>query len=152
MLVFLPGWEDIVKILKMAHRDDTLKEGCYFLPMHSQIPKAEQAMVFQRQSNPSRIKVVLATNIAETSVTIPDISFVIDSCKQKMKYYKPVHDTADPAVARNTHSFAVQSAESNFECSIAGIPTETNPATGALTPLSTIACLRGMTATRRVGT
>jgi len=59
---------------------------------------------------------------------------------------------ADPAVTRNTHSFAVCSAESNFEVSVAGVPSSTNPATGALTPLSVIATLRGLVAPLRVGT
>ena len=59
---------------------------------------------------------------------------------------------ADPTVERNTHSFAVVSDESNFEVRVAGVPSSTNPATGALTPLSAIATLRGLVATLRVGT
>ena len=59
-------------------------QSCYFLPMHSQVPKAEQHLVFQNPRD-GKTKVVLATNIAETSVTIPDISYVIDTCKCKMK-------------------------------------------------------------------
>ena len=59
---------------------------------------------------------------------------------------------ADPAVERNTHLFSVTSDESNFEVRVAGMPCETNPATGALTPLSAIATLRGLVATLRVGT
>ena len=59
---------------------------------------------------------------------------------------------ADPGVERNTHTFAVKSAESNFEVRIAGVPTESNPATGALTPLSAMATLRGLVSTVRVGT
>ena len=42
--------------------------------------------------------------------------------------------------------------ESNFEVRVAGVPSTTNPATGALTPLSAIATLRGMVSTVRVGT
>ena len=59
---------------------------------------------------------------------------------------------ADPHVERNTHTFSVQSAESDFEVRVAGVPTATNPATGALTPLSAIATLRGLVAPMRVGT
>ena len=59
---------------------------------------------------------------------------------------------ADPGVERNTHSFAVESDESNFEVRIAGVPTAQNPATGALTPLSAIATLRGLVTPFRVGT
>ena len=59
---------------------------------------------------------------------------------------------ADPAVERNTHTYSVVSDESNFDVSIAGVPSETNPATGALTPLSAVATLRGLVAPLRVGT
>ena len=59
---------------------------------------------------------------------------------------------ADPQVTRNTHTFSVESKESNFQVSVAGVPTATNPATGALTPLSAIATLRGLVAPLRVGT
>jgi aspartate dehydrogenase len=59
---------------------------------------------------------------------------------------------ADPNVERNTHSFSVLSDESDFQVQVAGVPSATNPATGALTPLSTIATLRGLVAPLRVGT
>ena len=59
---------------------------------------------------------------------------------------------ADPEVERNTHVYRVESDESNFEVRVAGVPSTTNPATGALTPLSAIATLRGMVSTVRVGT
>ncbi|EOD11110.1 hypothetical protein EMIHUDRAFT_214926 [Emiliania huxleyi CCMP1516] len=59
---------------------------------------------------------------------------------------------ADPTVKRNTHSMRVDAAESTFEVNVAGVPSKTNPATGALTPLSTIATLRGLVSPFRVGT
>ena len=59
---------------------------------------------------------------------------------------------ADPTVSRNTHTFSLKSAESDFEVRVAGVPTETNPATGKLTPLSAIATLRGLSTPMRVGT
>ncbi|KAH8065661.1 serine-type peptidase [Aureococcus anophagefferens] len=58
---------------------------------------------------------------------------------------------ADPGVGA-TRTRAVVSDESNFEMSIAGVPSAENPATGALTPLSAIATLRGLVATLKVGT
>ena len=58
---------------------------------------------------------------------------------------------ADPGVERNTHTITVDSEASRFEMSIAGVPTPENPATGKLTPLSTIAALRGLVSTMRVG-
>ena len=58
---------------------------------------------------------------------------------------------ADPSVTRNTHSIRVESAEARFEMKIENVPTEENPATGKLTALSVIACLRGLVAPLKVG-
>jgi aspartate dehydrogenase len=59
---------------------------------------------------------------------------------------------ADPAVTRNTHTISVASDTSNFEMTIAGLPTSENPATGRITPLSVIAALRRLTAPLVIGT
>ena len=59
---------------------------------------------------------------------------------------------ADPTVTRNTHRIYVEGESARFEMLIEGVPTESNPATGRLTPLSVIATLRGMVSTLKVGT
>ncbi len=59
---------------------------------------------------------------------------------------------ADPGVTRNTHRINLDSDSTRFEMTIEGVPSVENPATGKLTPLSTIACLRGLTSTLRIGT
>jgi aspartate dehydrogenase len=59
---------------------------------------------------------------------------------------------ADPGVERNTHTIRLDSDATRFSITIEGIPSEENPATGKLTPLSAIATLRGLTATLKVGT
>ena len=58
---------------------------------------------------------------------------------------------ADPEVTRNTHSIRLEGAEARFEMKIENVPTEENPATGKLTALSVIACLRGLVAPLKVG-
>jgi aspartate dehydrogenase len=59
---------------------------------------------------------------------------------------------ADPTIDRNKHTIRVEADSCRFEMSIEGVPTEANPATGRLTPLSVIATLRGLVSTLKVGT
>ena len=59
---------------------------------------------------------------------------------------------ADPTVERNTHRIEVDSDATRLTLIVEGIPSEENPRTGKLTPLSVIAALRGLTQTLRVGT
>ncbi len=58
---------------------------------------------------------------------------------------------ADPEVARNTHAITVDADSTHFEVVISGLPSETNPATSRLTPLSTIDTLRSLVRTMKVG-
>lgn len=58
---------------------------------------------------------------------------------------------ADPAVARNTHTIRVEAEAACFTMTIEGVPSSENPRTGRLTPLSLLACLRGLVSTLKVG-
>ena len=59
---------------------------------------------------------------------------------------------ADPAVTRNTHTIRVEAAAARLTMTIENVPSEENPRTGKITPLSILACLRGLTSTLKVGT
>jgi HrpA-like RNA helicase len=61
------------------------------MPLISGIPIERQLEVFAPTPHNKR-KIVLSTNIAESSVTIENIAFVIDSCFVKMKFYNPKYD------------------------------------------------------------
>lgn len=58
---------------------------------------------------------------------------------------------ADPGVTRNTHKIVVDADSTRFTMLIEGVPSLENPRTGKLTPLSVIACLKGLVAPLRVG-
>ena len=58
---------------------------------------------------------------------------------------------ADPTATRNTHTIEVTSDSSDFTMTIAGRPTEANPATGKITALSVLAALRRLTSPLVVG-
>ena len=59
---------------------------------------------------------------------------------------------ADPTVTRNTHRIRVEATAARFELAIENVPSEENPRSGKLTPLSVIAALRGLASPLRVGT
>ena len=66
----------------------------WLLPLHSQIPKDEQKRVFVPAPE-GFTKIILATNIAETSITINDCIYVIDLCKAKIKEFFIKRNLAD---------------------------------------------------------
>ena len=57
----------------------------------------------------------------------------------------------DPTATRNTHVIQVDAAAARFTMSIENVPSMENPRTGQLTPLSVLACLRGLVSTLKVG-
>ena len=58
---------------------------------------------------------------------------------------------ADPTSSRNTHTIRVEAEAARFTMQIEGVPSPENPRTGRLTPLSILACLKGLAATLKVG-
>ena len=58
---------------------------------------------------------------------------------------------ADPGVTRNTHTIEVDADSARFTMTIEGIPSDENPRTGRLTPLSVITALRGLVSSLKVG-
>ncbi|GBC09856.1 hypothetical protein RclHR1_09170004 [Rhizophagus clarus] len=96
ILVFLPGWEEIMALNRLLTTSpyplgiDFSDQSRFRIHMlHSSLPSLSQQEVFEPLPNPKMRKIILATNIAETSITIQDIVHVIDSGKVKEKRYDP---------------------------------------------------------------
>ena len=82
ILVFLPGMAEIRRLNDMLSGHRTFTNGWYIYALHSTIATDEQERAFLVPP-PGVRKIVLATNIAETGITIPDVSCVIDTGKHK---------------------------------------------------------------------
>ncbi|KAL8651060.1 MAG: hypothetical protein Q9226_004873, partial [Calogaya cf. arnoldii] len=82
ILVFLPGIAEIRRMHDMLSGHASFSDGWYIHPLHSTIAMDEQERAFAIPP-PGHRKIVLATNIAETGVTIPDVTCVIDTGKHK---------------------------------------------------------------------
>ena len=83
VLVFLPGEREIrdtAEVLRKHH-----PKGIEVLPLFARLSVAEQDRVFKPASGVRRV--VLATNVAETSLTVPNIGYVIDSGLARVNRY-----------------------------------------------------------------
>ena len=84
ILVFLPGEREIREAAE-ALRKSTLRRNDEILPLFARLSHAEQHKIFHPSDAKRRI--VLATNVAETSLTVPGIKYVIDTGLARVKRY-----------------------------------------------------------------
>uniref|UniRef100_I3MT40 Putative ATP-dependent RNA helicase DHX57 n=1 Tax=Ictidomys tridecemlineatus TaxID=43179 RepID=I3MT40_ICTTR len=90
ILVFLPGLAEIKMLYEQLQSNSLFNNRrsnrCVIHPLHSSLSSEEQQAVFVKP--PVGItKIIISTNIAETSITIDDVVYVIDSGKMKEKRY-----------------------------------------------------------------
>ncbi|KAG4084272.1 P-loop containing nucleoside triphosphate hydrolase protein [Neocallimastix lanati (nom. inval.)] len=107
ILVFLTGQQEIQILCKKLRKkfpinkkknammidnkkdsDNESSGGLHVLPLYSLLPTAQQLRVFEPPPENSRL-CVIATNVAETSLTIPNIRYVVDTGKVKTRVYDP---------------------------------------------------------------
>ncbi|KAL3945796.1 MAG: hypothetical protein SGBAC_000068 [Bacillariaceae sp.] len=94
VLCFLPSAEDIDQAITMGEdyidsKDPSMHQRVTLMPLYASLPYKLQVQVFQAPSSPNTKRIILATNIAETSVTVPRITHVIDSGLVKLPYFDP---------------------------------------------------------------
>lgn len=88
ILVFMQGVGEISQA-KTVIGKITRGMPLLLLPLHGGLQPKDQQLVFRK--TPGQVKVILSTNVAETSITIPDCTVVIDSCREKQSSYDPVN-------------------------------------------------------------
>ncbi|TFK77465.1 P-loop containing nucleoside triphosphate hydrolase protein, partial [Pluteus cervinus] len=85
ILIFLSGIQEIRQCLDAIQNTPSAKKMELF-PLHANLTSQEQKRVFLKTS---KWKIIAATNVAETSITIDDVEYVIDSGKVKEVKYDP---------------------------------------------------------------
>lgn len=85
VLIFMPGAHEIHRTLE-ALRQLPEARGRVLLPLHGELPPRDQDAAVARQDRP---KIVVATNVAETSVTIDGVRLVIDSGLARIPRHDP---------------------------------------------------------------
>ena len=105
ILAFLPGMAEI-------RRTQTLLQDCgaHVLPLHGELPPAEQDRALRPLDDPARRRVVLATSIAETSLTVPGVRVVIDGGWRRTPRLDPATGLSRLATLRISRAAAEQRA------------------------------------------
>ncbi|KAF7047844.1 hypothetical protein CFC21_056707 [Triticum aestivum] len=93
VLIFMTGKDDIDKMVsKLEERIQNLEEGscmdALVLPLHGSLPPEQQVRVFS-PAPPNCRRFIVATNVAETSLTVDGVVFVVDCGYVKQRQYNP---------------------------------------------------------------
>ena len=119
MLIFFTGQDEIESALEtLQHRTrgfGTKIPELLVLPIYANLPSDMQAKIFE-PTPPGARKVVLATNIAETSITIDNIVYVIDPGLAKQNSYNPKSGMESLIVTSITKASANQRAVAPGKC------------------------------------
>ncbi len=88
ILVFLPGERDINELRRKL--EDSRARSCDILPLYGRMANADQQRIFHPQD---RRRIILSTNIAETSLTVPGIRYVVDTGLARISRYSATSRT-----------------------------------------------------------
>jgi ATP-dependent helicase HrpA len=95
ILVFMPTQRDIIDTIELVRKN--INSSALVLPLYGRLHGADQRKIFQ--SSPQR-KIIVATNVAETSITVPGIRTVIDTGLARIAHYSPRTGTTGLPVTR----------------------------------------------------
>ncbi|RWR89645.1 putative pre-mRNA-splicing factor ATP-dependent RNA helicase DEAH9 isoform X2 [Cinnamomum micranthum f. kanehirae] len=113
ILVFLTGQDDIDAAVQLLNEDAQNRgrqpSGLIVLPLYSGLSRADQDLIFSPTPKGKR-KVVISTNIAETSLTLEGVVYVVDSGFSKQRFYNPISDIENLIVAPISKASARQRA------------------------------------------
>ncbi len=101
-LLFLPTEKDIRECCSLLEKK---LPDILILPMFGRLPSADQKKIFRPAK---RVKVVVATNVAETSITVPGIRYVIDTGLARISQYNVRAGTTSLPVSRISRASADQ--------------------------------------------
>lgn len=94
ILVFMPTERDIIDTLDgLKHLNDSHA----LLPLYGRLPAAAQRLIFKPAH---KRKIIVATNVAETSITVPGIRYVVDTGLARISRYNPRSGTTSLRVSR----------------------------------------------------
>ncbi|RUP47114.1 hypothetical protein BC936DRAFT_146116 [Jimgerdemannia flammicorona] len=91
ILIFLPGLMEIKRCIDTLESSLPRSNQYQILPLHASLSPQEQNKVFKPAPKGAR-KIVVATNVAETSITIDGVVYVIDSGRVKETQYDPANN------------------------------------------------------------
>ncbi|CAG0922779.1 unnamed protein product, partial [Notodromas monacha] len=77
VLVFLPGYSDIETFCLLLGKMDPSRNKWTIVPVHSKLKQEAERTIFAPPM-PGYRKIIVSTNIAESSITIPDVKYIID--------------------------------------------------------------------------
>jgi ATP-dependent helicase HrpB len=106
VLIFMPGGYEIHRTID-AIRQTRESKGYLLLPLHGELPPRDQDAAVARYDQP---KVVVATNVAETSITIDGVRVVIDSGLARIPRYDPNRGINTLLIEKISKSSAAQRA------------------------------------------
>ena len=90
VLIFVPGWEEIQTLRMMLQGEDSLE----LFPLHGSMSAEDQKKIFKPTQKVGHRKIVIATNIAESSITVNDVVYVVDCGRSKMMTYDPENNVS----------------------------------------------------------